>query len=130
LLAGGACLLARGLAGRDRIYQLILWVSRWDTREPSLARSLAATRAAHRYPPDGVFNTAGNRVISLNAGRAKFQMKTAVAVWQHARRSDPASRGAGMRRSARGVAPGRIRNPGWCQQEQVVDPGQDNPEGA
>jgi len=53
--------------------------------EASLTRSLAAPRAAHPYPPDRVLNTAGNRVIGLNAGRAKFQMRTAVAVWQHAR---------------------------------------------
>jgi hypothetical protein len=85
LPAGAACLLVRGLAGRDAIYQLIPWVRRWDVGEPSLTRSLAAPRAAHPYPPDRVLNAAGNRGIGLNAGRANFQMRTAVAVWQHAR---------------------------------------------
>jgi hypothetical protein len=82
---------------RDAIYQLIPWVRRWDMGEPSLTRSLAAPRAAHPYPPDRVLNAAGNRVLGLNAGRANFQMRTAVAVWQHARRSDSASCGMRMR---------------------------------
>jgi len=47
LLVGAACLLVRGFAGRDAIYQLIPWVRRWDMGEASLTRSLAAPRAAH-----------------------------------------------------------------------------------
>jgi hypothetical protein len=98
------------LAGRDAIYQLIPWVRRWDMGEPSLTRSFAAPRAAHPYPPDHVLNAAGNRVIGLNASRAKFQMRTAVAVWQHAR--DRIRRRAGR---ACAIEPRSNQKSGWCQ---------------
>jgi hypothetical protein len=98
------------LAGRDAIYQLIPWVRRWDMGEPSLTRSFAAPRAAHPYPPDRVLNAAGNRVIGLNASRAKFQMRTAVAVWQHAR--DRIRRRAGR---ACAIEPSSNQKSGWCQ---------------
>src|SRR5258705_6384150 len=65
--AGAACLLARGLARRGGIYQLILWLRRGDVGETSLARLLAASRVARPYPPDRVLNPAGNSAIGPNA---------------------------------------------------------------
>ena len=96
MLEGAACLLVRGFAGRDAIYQLIPWVRRWDMGEASLTRSLTAPRAAHPYPPDRVLNAAGNRVIGLNAGRAKFQMRNRCGGLATRAGSDSASCGAGM----------------------------------
>jgi hypothetical protein len=49
-----------------------------------LAGLLAARRASGDYPPSHVLNTAGNRVIGSNAQNARFQMRSTVAVWQHA----------------------------------------------
>jgi hypothetical protein len=83
LLAGAAWLSARGLAGRDGIYQLIRWVRHWDRGEPSVPCLLPASRTARQYLPDRVLNAAGNGVNGLNAGRAKFQMGATVAIWQH-----------------------------------------------
>lgn len=80
--------------------------------EPSVARLLATSRVVRPYPPDRVLNAAGNSAIGLNAGRAEFQMRATVAVWQHAWRTDSASRWAGRRHSARRAARGRIRKPG------------------
>ena len=67
--------------------------------EPSVARLLAASRVARPYPPDRVLNPAE---IGLNAGRAEFQMRATVAVWQHAWRTNSASRWAGRRHTATG----------------------------
>ena len=72
-LAGAAYPVARSVVGRGGIYQLILWLRRWDMGEPSFARLLAAPRAARPSPPDRVLNAAGNSAIGLNADRAEFQ---------------------------------------------------------
>ena len=136
-LAGAAYPLALALIDRGGIHQLILWLRRWDMGKPSVARLLAAPRIARPYPPDHVLNPAGNSAIGLNAGRAEFQMRATVAVWQHGWRTNSASRWAGRRHSARCAARGRIRKPGTLRQEPVAghrasavrSGGHDNPEG-
>jgi hypothetical protein len=76
--------LADCVASRGGIYQLILWLRRRDRGETSFARLLAAPRTALPYPPASALNAAANGLIGLSAGRARFQMRATVAVWQHA----------------------------------------------
>jgi hypothetical protein len=58
--------------------------------EPSLAGLPAAPRAARPYPLDHGLNAAGKEVIGSKVEKARFQMRGAVAIWQHAWRAGSA----------------------------------------